>query len=163
MSATGLAVFDKTIHETNGYVKIVMRELETGDRGMAFGALRGALHALRDILDIQTCAHLSAQLPMLVRGLFFEGWTPHAVPAHARRLEEFLERVSQHLPPQLQGNPEEAARAVFAALRERLERGELEKVIDRMPKALHGVWPMAPGLAVQTPHIATSSTPGTGQ
>lgn len=140
MSATGLEVFDKTIHETNSYVKIVMRELETDDRRMAFGALRGALHALRDNLDVQVGAHLAAQLPMLVRGLFYEGWNPEAAPARARHLDEFLELVSQHLPPQLQRYPEEAARSAFAALRERVDNGELQKVIGCMAKGLHTLW-----------------------
>lgn len=140
MSATGLEVFDKTIHETNGYVKIVMRELETDDRRTAFGALRGALHALRDNLDVPAGAHLSAQLPMLLRGLYYEGWAPHVASSHARHLEEFLDRVSQHLPPRLQRYPEEAARATFAALRERIDGGELEKVVGCLPKELRGLW-----------------------
>lgn len=140
MSATGLEVLDKTIHETNGFVRVVMRELETDDRRIAFGALRGALHALRDNLDIQTSAQLSAQLPMLMRGLYYEGWSPQSAPAHARHLDEFLARISQQLPPQLQRYPEEAARAAFAALRERIDGGELDKVIDHMPKALRGLW-----------------------
>lgn len=140
MSATGLEVFDKTIHETNGYVKIVMRELETDDRHIAFEALRGGLHALRDGLDIKEGAHLAAQLPMLLRGLFYEGWMPHAVPSHVRHVDEFLDCVSRHLPPRLQRYPEEAARATFAALRERVGSGETEKIVGGLPKPLRALW-----------------------
>lgn len=143
MSATGLDVFDKTIHETNAFLRVVMRELETDDRRMAFGALRGTLHALRDNLGVPEMAHLSAQLPMLLRGLFYEGWVPADGQSRERHLDEFLGHVAEHLPPQLQRYPEESARAAFAALSERVETGELTKLIGRMPRDLRELWPQA--------------------
>jgi len=141
MSATGLEVFDRTIHETNQFVKIVMRELGTDDRRMAFGALRGALHALRDHLEIHTMAHLSAQLPMLLRGLFYEGWRPNSGPSRERRLDEFLAHVARLLPPRLEGYPEEAARASYVALSECIDRGELVKIVRQIPAELRCLWP----------------------
>ena len=146
MSATGLDVFDKTIHETNAFVKIVMRELETDDRRMALGALRGALHALRDNLGIAESAHLSAQLPMLLRGLYYEGWRPQTGPARERHLADFLEHVSLQLPPQLQRYPEEVTRAAFAALSERVDAGELAKLKGQMPHELCTLWPDGAGV-----------------
>jgi uncharacterized protein (DUF2267 family) len=141
MSATGLEVFDKTIHETNAFLKIVMRELETDDRKVAFGALRGTLHALRDNLGVAEMAHLSAQLPMLLRGLFYEGWVPASNPARERRLDDFLDHVAQELPPQLERYPEESVRASFVALSERVEVGELTKLIGHLARDLRGLWP----------------------
>ena len=143
MSATGLDVFDKTIHETNAFLKVVMRELETDDRRMAFGALRGALHALRDNLGVAEMAHLSAQLPMLLRGLFYEGWMPASGPVHERHRDAFLEHVAAQLPPNLQRYAEVSTRAAFAALSERIEAGELAKLIGHMPRELRALWPEA--------------------
>lgn len=143
MSATGLEVFDKTIHETNLFVKIVMRELGTDDRRAAFGALRGALHGLRDHLDLQAIAHLSAQLPMLLRGLFFEGWNPAETLVRERHLDDFLIHVSGRLPPQLRGYAEEACHATFVALAECLDGGEIAKLARQMPHELRGLWPEA--------------------
>lgn len=147
MSATGLEVFDKTIHKSNQFVKIVMREMGTDDRRIAFGALRGALHALRDHLEVHTMAHLSAQLPMLLRGLFYEGWRPNAGPGHERHLEDFLTHVSEQLPPQLKAYPEEAVRAVYVALAECVDGGELAKIIHQMPAELRRLWPEQVGSA----------------
>jgi len=147
MSATGLEVFDKTIHETNAFMKIVMRELGTDDRRIAFGALRGALHALRDQLDAHSAAHLAAQLPMLLRGLFYEGWRPDGASAHARHLDDFLARMSGLLPPRLQGYSEEAARAAFAALCEYIDGGEVAKIVRQMPQDLRTLWPEDIGAA----------------
>jgi len=147
MSATGLEVFDKTIHETNQFVKVVMRELGTDDRRIAFGALRGALHALRDHLEVHTMAHLSAQMPMLLRGLFYEGWKPNTGPSRERHLDHFLAHVSELLPPRLEGYPEEAARAAYVALSECMDGGELAKVVHQMPAELRRLWPEQVGSA----------------
>ncbi len=142
MSATGLDVFDKSIHETNAFVKIVMRDLETDDRHMAFGALRGALHALRDNLGVGEIAHLSDQLPMLLRGLFYEGWTPASNPPHERHLPDFLAHVARQLPPRFEKSPEAAAHATFAALSERMEPRELNKLVEHLPHELRALWPV---------------------
>ena len=141
MSATGLEVFDKTIHETNHFVKVVMRELATDDRHAAFGALRGSLHALRAHLQAPEMANFSSQLPMLLRGLFYEGWHPNGASGHERHLDDFLAHVAEDLPPKLKGYPAEAARAAFTALSECLDGRELKKVVHLMPHELRELWP----------------------
>ena len=89
MSTTGLAVFDTTVQETNLWLKGIMEGLHTDDRHLAYLALRATLHALRDRLGPENAVQLAAQLPMLVRGLYYEGWRLAAAPdqgADARRL-----------------------------------------------------------------------------
>ncbi len=141
MSATGLDVFDKMIHETNHFVKIVMRVLDTDDRRAAYGALRGALHGLRDQFDLPSMAQLSARLPMLLRGLFLEGWKPKQGLSHERRLDEFLAHVSRLLPPQLRGYAEEASRATFVGLSKSLDGGEVARLVRQTPRELRALWP----------------------
>ena len=80
MSTTGLPVFDTTVQETNLWLKAVMDGLHTDDRHLAYLALRATLHALRDRLGPENAVHLAAQLPMLVRGLYYEGWRLAASP-----------------------------------------------------------------------------------
>ena len=74
MSTTGLPVFDTTVQETNLWLKAIMEALHTDDRHLAYLALRATLHALRDRLGPENAVHLAAQLPMLLRGLYYEGW-----------------------------------------------------------------------------------------
>ena len=81
MTATGLDAFDKTIHKTNTLLKHIETELGwENHRNMSYAALREVLHALRDRLTVQEAADLAAQLPLLVNGIFYDGWNPSGVP-----------------------------------------------------------------------------------
>jgi len=48
---------------------------------------------------------MAAQLPTLIRGLFFEGWKPAKVPVKMTR-QEFLERVRREFPFEVEGGVE---------------------------------------------------------
>ena len=96
MSATGLEVFDQTLQKTNIWLKEIMEHLGP-DRQRAYHALRAVLHTLRDRLTVEEAAHLSAQLPLLIRGIYFEGWHPAHKPTKERTREEFLEQVEARL------------------------------------------------------------------
>lgn len=80
MTTTGLEIFDTTVQKTNRWLAGIAERLDHRDRQHAYQALRGVLHALRDRLTIDEAAHLGAQLPMLVRGIFFEAWQPARPP-----------------------------------------------------------------------------------
>ncbi len=141
MSATGLNVFDMTIQETNHWLRIVMDELKTDNRRLAFAALRGVLHTLRDRIGVANAVHLGAQLPMLLRGAYYEGWRPSETPSRERHIEDFLDHVGAELPRKLQLSPAEAVRASFAALAECLDRGEVDKLGGILPAEFRLLWP----------------------
>jgi uncharacterized protein (DUF2267 family) len=75
MSTTKIEAFDTTVQKTNEWLRDISRELGDENRRHAYLALRGTLHAIRDFLPIEESAQLSAQLPMLVRGIYFEAGT----------------------------------------------------------------------------------------
>lgn len=142
MTTTGLDVFDTTINRTNLWLKDLMEELATDDRHRAYVALRATLHALRDRLSPDSAAALGAQLPMLVRGLYFEGYSPSGKPIRARHKEDFLLMVRARI----QGNVakdldvEDAVRAVFHVLTRQVSEGETEKVRHGLPSELRELW-----------------------
>jgi uncharacterized protein (DUF2267 family) len=89
-------VFDQTLQKTNIWLKEIMDDLGP-DRQRAYHAPRAVLHTLRDRLTVEEAAHLSAQLPLLVRGIYFEGWHPAHKPTTERSQEDFLEQVRTRL------------------------------------------------------------------
>ena len=141
MSTTGLDTFDTTIQETNHWLKMMMGELGIDDRRNAFHALRAALHALRDRVGPENAVHLGAQLPMLLRGAYYEGWHPAGTPTRERHLQVFVDHVAAGLPQGSQINPAEAARACFAVMERCLDRGELLKVRRTLPHEVLNLFP----------------------
>jgi uncharacterized protein (DUF2267 family) len=146
MSTTGLEVFDRTIHKTNTWLKDVMEMLACEDRHEAYLALRATLHALRDRLTIEEVAQLAAQLPMLIRGFYYEGWDPSGKPVKERHRDEFLTRISQELTP-YSIDAEQVARAVFLVLANRISEGEIEDIEHVLPREIRDLWPAKVGQA----------------
>jgi len=147
MSATGLEVFDRTIHKTNTWLNDLMGMLGTQDRHKAYRVLRATLHALRDRLTIEEVAQLAAQLPMLIRGFYYEGWDPTDKPVRERHKEQFLARISQELRDDDTIDPEQVARAVFRLLANRVTEGEIEDVEHVLPADIRNLWPRTPAIA----------------
>lgn len=139
MSATGLAVFDETIQKTNAWLKEIAEDLNT-DRHVAYQALRAVLHCLRDRLTVEEAADLGDQLPMLIRGIYFEAWRPAVTPLKVRTREEFLARLAMPL-ARSTIDPEDAARAVFQALERHVTPGEISDVIHELPQDIRTLWP----------------------
>jgi uncharacterized protein (DUF2267 family) len=141
MSATGLDVFDTTVQQTNLWLKAIQERLGTEDRHFAYLALRGTLHALRDRLPPELAVHLGAQLPMLVRGFYYEEWHPAGTPTRERHLDEFLEKVARVFVRERPADIETIVRAVLEVLAARLDPGQVSKVIHALPSELRGLFP----------------------
>jgi uncharacterized protein (DUF2267 family) len=141
MTNAGLDVFDTTLQKTNAWLDDVMAELHTDDRKQAYRVLRDVLHALRDRLTVAEAAHLGAQLPMLLRGLWYESWSPSRMPTDDD-LETFLARVREKLSDRPGvPDPERHARAVFAVISRRVDHGELADVTHLLPEDIRALWP----------------------
>jgi uncharacterized protein (DUF2267 family) len=141
MSMTGLEVFDTTIHKTNNWLNELMRLLDWREKRRAYEGLRATLHALRDRLTVEETAQLSAQLPMLIRGFYYEQWDPTGKPVRLRHLEDFLSAIEQELTPDYPCDSEAVARAVFALLAARIAEGEIEDVKHVVPTEIRTLWP----------------------
>jgi uncharacterized protein (DUF2267 family) len=141
MSATGLDVFATTVQKTNSWLNDLMQIAGFQDRHKAYLALRAALHALRDRLTIEEVAQFGAQLPMLIRGFYYEGWDPIGKPLKVRDKEQFLARIAQAFRDDQSIDREQIARAVFALLAKRVSQGEIEDVKHLLPKEIQELWP----------------------
>lgn len=140
MSQTGLPAFDTTLQLTNALLKELMEELGWYDRSDAYHALREVLHALRDHLPVGEVAALAAQLPLLVRGLFYEGWHPADKPLKQHK-DALLARVHEALHGRPPADAEEVVRAVFRLLARHVSNGEIGAVKRALPADVRTLWP----------------------
>lgn len=140
MSKTNLDVIDTTLQETNHWLKLMMEELDSNDRRRAFTALRAGLHALRDRIGPANAVHLGAQLPMLLRGAFYEGWAfPDAT--RERHAEDYLNHIDSNLPQNSVFDASEVALATFRVLAQCLDPGEARKLLRILPPEIRALWP----------------------
>lgn len=134
MTNTGLEEFDNTIQKTN----LVLKEIEQhfvweNRRNQSYAALRAVLHTLRDRLPVAEAVQLGAQLPMLIRGMYYDGWNPARVPVKMNR-EEFLQEIRRQFPFSIEGDIEDVVSVVLMALQKHISLGEAEDIISDLPK-----------------------------
>ena len=134
-------MIDHTVQLTREWVRELSDRLDWGDEQRAYRLLRVTLQALRDWLDVNEAADLSAQLPLLVRGIFFEGWHPAGVPVAERSRAAFLARIERGFKGDPIDDIEYAVMAVFKLLNHRISEGEVQDVRMRLPKQLRTLWP----------------------
>lgn len=139
MSANGLDVFDKTVQTTNIWLDEIMADLGP-DRQVAWKVLSTVLHKLRDRLSIGLAAHLGAQLPLLVRGAYYDQFEPASLPDECGTREEFAAEVAEWLSDIRPVDPDEAVRSVFRVLSRHVSAGEIDKVRQALPKDLRQSW-----------------------
>ncbi len=141
MSHTGLKAFDATVQTTNIWLNDIQERLGWRDSYRAYHALRAVLHALRDRLTVEQAAALAAQLPMLVRGFYYEGWHPHGKPVRERHKEEFLAHVAAAFLGDSDVDAEEVTRVVFQVLAAHVTAGEIASLKQGLPAELRALWP----------------------
>jgi uncharacterized protein (DUF2267 family) len=135
-------VFGASLQKTQVWFNELMFELGwEGKPQRAYLALRTVLHALRDRLTVEEALQLGAQLPMLIRGFYFEGWTLQDKPHKERRKEDFLEPIKIAFKDDATANAQSVTRAVFKVLAKHVSSGEIADIKQIMPKELQELWP----------------------
>jgi len=125
MSLTTFAPIETTVHTTDLWLRDLMEDLGWQDRCRTYRALQVVLHALRDRLPVEAVAALGAQLPLLVRGIYYEGWRPGGKPLEEIENEDFF----AHIAAAFRNNPEvdakRVAQAVYNVLKRYAPSGEI--------------------------------------
>jgi uncharacterized protein (DUF2267 family) len=139
MSTQHLEILETTVQKTHQWIDSLAESAHM-DRHTAYQALRAVLQTLRDRLPASEAAHLAAQLPTLVRGIFYEGYRPTRAPETLSK-KEFLERISDKIVSQRVVDPLETTCQVFALLERFLGCGEMEKIGLVLPAELRELLP----------------------
>ena len=153
MSATGLDVFDKTLQTTHIWLNEIMERLGP-DRQVAWKVLGTVLHKLRDRLPIELSAHLGSQLPLLVRGVYYDQYRPHTQPSETHSAEEFTQEIAKWLSDVRPVDPEAAIAAVFGVIERHVDPGQVGKVKGALPKPIRHLWEEA---VARPPLVASES------
>lgn len=143
MSTSTVRQLNRTVDETHQWLRDLARKDPFQNEEQAYSLLRAVLHAVRDQLTVEEASHFAQQMPMLVRGFYYEGWRPALAPNEERTREEFMDHVLSSLGP----NPQEttdldaAVRSVLELLTERLEEGQIRHVRQQLPAEMAELWP----------------------
>jgi uncharacterized protein (DUF2267 family) len=139
MTAQGLDVFDKTLQTTHIWLNEIGEQL-IPDKQLSWRVLGVVLRNVRDQLPVELSAHLGAELPLLIRGAYYDQYRPAAQPLRDRDLDLFIERVDAELQDNRPVDPRDAVRVVFATLSRHIPRGQIDKIQDALPQRLRDFW-----------------------
>ncbi|MFI6068194.1 DUF2267 domain-containing protein [Micromonospora sp. NPDC051227] len=142
MADSMISAFESSLDKTN----LILKDIENAygwpkdRRNQSYAALRTVLHLLRDRLPVNESVEFAQQLPVLVRGIYFDGWVPSDVPIKLNR-DDFLYEVRQGFPYDAEGGAERVTQVVLDTLRRHVTQGEWQDVKDTMPKDLATMMP----------------------
>jgi uncharacterized protein (DUF2267 family) len=136
MSDVEPSIIERSVEKAHIWLKEVAEELGVEDHRYAYRALRAVLHALRDRLTVDVAAKLAAQLPTLIRGIYYEDWDPSRTPLPIHDVDAFLDHVVRegHMAGETEASL--AVTAVARVLREHVSEGEIDDVLAVLPDKL---------------------------
>ena len=139
MAEGRLELVDKTVQTTYKWVNELADQIGWHDRHKSFRMLRATLHALRDLLQVNEAVQLGAQLPTLIRGVYYEGWKP-VQTQKAGHSKTFFDRVQIEMYPDLVEDMDTKLANVFTLLSRHVSAGEISDVKNCMPPDLRKLW-----------------------
>jgi len=140
--AVNYGVFESTFQKTKEWITVIQEELGCQDEREAYAALRAVLHTLRDRLNIDEAVHLGAELPMMIRGTYYEGWDPSNKPLKIRTANEFLEHVDKEFAfTRSKKDPKSILKVVLRVLESRVPKSEIRDVKSNLSQDILTLWP----------------------
>ncbi len=140
MVRSGFSNIDKSTQKTKEWLHEVQDELGWEDENMVYIAFRAVIQTLRDRLPVEEAIELADELPMVMKGLYYEGYTPKHKPEKIKNRTEFFEKVQQKS-PRRPIQTEQATKAVFSMLERKLSGGgEINQVKGNLPKDIQDFW-----------------------
>ena len=127
------SIIEHSVEKAHIWLKEIAEELGVDDRQYAYRALRAVLHTLRDRLTVDVAAKLAAQLPTLIRGIYYEDWDPSRTPLPLHDVEAFLDHVLAEGGMAGETEASVAVTAVARVLRAHVSPGEIDHVLAVLP------------------------------
>jgi len=140
MTGLGLPIFDKAIQDANSWLNDIMYELDWQDKHRAFTLLRSTLHTLRDRLHVNENAHFAAQLPTLIRGVFYEGYQPAKYSADIRHKDQFVDAVMAVFGDNPKDDPVATVSGALNVIADHISEGEMDDIKATLPADIRKLW-----------------------
>lgn len=137
------AMIDHSVQLTQEWVKELDGYTGWDDLERTYRLLRAGLQTVRDYLNVDEAAQFAAQLPTILRGVYYDGWDPSGTPVKDRDLEDFLIRIGRGFSQDAEFDGKAAAKALFALFDSRISKGETSDVRSALRKPLQELWPHA--------------------
>jgi len=139
MPANEPSIIQHSVEKTHIWLNEIAEEFGDEDRQYAYRAMRAVLHTLRDRLTVDVAAKLAAQLPTLIRGVYYEDWDPSRTPLPIHDVSTFLDRVAEE--GRMAGETEAsiAVTAVTRVLRSHVSPGEIDEILAVLPDSFRGL------------------------
>jgi len=135
---SSIDIVDQNIKTINTWLKDIAAELDGVSEEQAWANLKAVLQTLRDRITVNEAADFAAQLPIIIRGLYFEGWHPAETPHKWRDRAEYIDALNRKLEGD---NGEQVLKAVLRVLDFHLDSNELHRVKEMHPKEVWDLWP----------------------
>jgi uncharacterized protein (DUF2267 family) len=142
MSATGLESIEHSVQLTHMWINNLDERLGWENKHRSYRLLRTVLQAIRDWLPVDDAAGFGAQLPELLRGVYYEHWRPATTPVKKRSKADFIARVDGAFKTDPIMFTPEAVSTLFALLSEKLTPGEITQVHHALPADIRALWPI---------------------
>lgn len=128
-----------SVQKTNEAIKDIQQIFGWESRPeQAYAAMRVVLQTLRDRLPVNEAVDFGAELPMLIRGIYYEGWRPSRVPIKMNPAE-FRQEIARKF--QFDIAPNDLVRGVMESFVAFVSPGEMDDLRDNLPSDIANMLP----------------------
>lgn len=132
--------FKHTITHTHEWLSDFKEYTGIEDPNDAFALLRAFLITVRNRLPAGEAMDLGAQLPALLRGFYFEGWSPYRETTKERTVTKFIESVRRNLKGHDHISLDDTLNGAFQFIFDKVSAGEVQDIKKDLPKKLEVLW-----------------------
>jgi len=140
MSSTKVSSLDRSIQSSIEWLNDIKEELKWKDDERVYAATKVTLQTLRDRMIVDETFELAAQMPLLLKGIFFDGYDPSGKPLTIRSREELFNEIQDRFDKAEGLSGEVITRAVLKVLYRRVGEGEMDDIKDSMPTDIQGLF-----------------------
>ena len=137
---------DKTVQTTNEWLNELGRYLGVQDKQVIYAAFKTTLTVIRDRLTIEEMADFAAELPVLLRGAFYEAWNPAKTPLKIKHVDDLYDLFLERYNGPFVLEPKIIIPKIIGFLSRKVSAGEMKDIKSILPKELKEFWTVSESL-----------------